>query len=128
MPIERFGDYALALMDLGTTVCRPRNPSCEICPCSSWDGPGSWLACSDHGRKSVDGELLHTFTQFHLQLKVNVADIEDTANVGNCVFIDTSEFDPRSLPNLLPKVYKKVLPYFEPNAARTVGESEKNNV
>ena len=187
-PMERVGDYAQALMDLGATVCRPRNPNCEICPwmeccmarkggvqnsipeprrksakpvrtgtafvarrqdgawllerrpekgllggmlgwpCSGWDGRESWLARSDHGWKSVDGEVLHTFTHFHLQLSVKVADIEDAANAGDGVFIDSSEFDPRSLPNLMRKVYEKALPYFEPNAVRTVGKAKKNDV
>ncbi|WP_380055791.1 A/G-specific adenine glycosylase [Falsihalocynthiibacter sp. SS001] len=31
-PKERAGDYAQAVMDLGATLCSPRNPSCEICP------------------------------------------------------------------------------------------------
>ena len=32
VPQERAGDYAQAMMDLGATVCTPRNPSCVICP------------------------------------------------------------------------------------------------
>jgi len=32
MPQARAGDYAQAMMDLGATVCTPRNPSCVICP------------------------------------------------------------------------------------------------
>ena len=187
-PTERVGDYAQALMDLGATVCRPRNPNCEICPwmeccmarnagvqnsipeprrknakpvrtgtafvarrqdgawllerrpekgllggmlgwpCSGWDGRESWMTRSDHGWKSVDGEVLHTFTHFHLQLSVKVADIEDAADAGDGMFIDSSEFDPRSLPNLMRKVYEKALPFFEPNAVRTVGKSEKKGV
>ena len=31
-PSERPGDYAQAVMDLGATICRPRNPACGICP------------------------------------------------------------------------------------------------
>lgn len=31
-PVERPGDFAQALMDLGATVCTPQNPRCEICP------------------------------------------------------------------------------------------------
>jgi len=34
-PSKRTGDYAQAVMDLGATVCTPRNPKCEICP---WAG------------------------------------------------------------------------------------------
>ena len=29
---ERHGDWAQALMDLGATVCRPREPLCSLCP------------------------------------------------------------------------------------------------
>ena len=29
---SRFGDFAQALMDLGATICRPRQPRCMLCP------------------------------------------------------------------------------------------------
>ena len=32
VPVERPGDFAQAMMDLGATVCSPRSPSCDICP------------------------------------------------------------------------------------------------
>jgi A/G-specific adenine glycosylase len=32
VPQHRAGDYAQAMMDLGATVCVPRNPRCVICP------------------------------------------------------------------------------------------------
>ena len=35
-PSERPGDYAQAVMDLGATICTPRNPACGICP---WRAP-----------------------------------------------------------------------------------------
>jgi A/G-specific adenine glycosylase len=31
-PVLRPGDYAQALMDLGATVCTPRQPACVLCP------------------------------------------------------------------------------------------------
>ena len=31
-PLARPGDYAQAVMDLGATICTPRNPACAICP------------------------------------------------------------------------------------------------
>lgn len=31
-PVNRPGDYAQAMMDLGATICTPRNPACGICP------------------------------------------------------------------------------------------------
>jgi A/G-specific adenine glycosylase len=33
-PKSRAGDYAQAIMDLGATVCSPRNPRCMLCPWS----------------------------------------------------------------------------------------------
>ncbi len=35
-PQERPGDYAQAVMDLGATICTPRNPACGLCP---WRSP-----------------------------------------------------------------------------------------
>ncbi|MCE8417473.1 A/G-specific adenine glycosylase [Rhodovulum sulfidophilum] len=35
-PVERPGDHAQAVMDLGATICTPRNPACGICP---WQAP-----------------------------------------------------------------------------------------
>ena len=32
LPKGRSGDFAEALMDLGSTVCRPKNPDCPACP------------------------------------------------------------------------------------------------
>ena len=31
-PKIRSGDYAQAIMDLGATICKPKAPSCDICP------------------------------------------------------------------------------------------------
>jgi len=31
-PARRPGDYAQAAMDLGATICAPRNPQCVLCP------------------------------------------------------------------------------------------------
>lgn len=31
-PKERPGDYAQAVMDLGATICTPKNPACSLCP------------------------------------------------------------------------------------------------
>ncbi|WP_151720555.1 A/G-specific adenine glycosylase [Gemmobacter serpentinus] len=33
-PAARPGDYAQAIMDLGATICTPRNPVCALCPWS----------------------------------------------------------------------------------------------
>jgi A/G-specific adenine glycosylase len=32
VPVERPGDFAQAMMDLGAMICAPKHPSCDICP------------------------------------------------------------------------------------------------
>ena len=36
VPRDRPGDFAQALMDLGSAICMPENPSCSECPLSDW--------------------------------------------------------------------------------------------
>jgi A/G-specific adenine glycosylase len=36
VPAGRAADWNQALMDLGATVCRPRDPECDRCPVTSW--------------------------------------------------------------------------------------------
>lgn len=33
-PVQRPGDFAQAMMDMGATICTPRKPACAICPLS----------------------------------------------------------------------------------------------
>ena len=35
MPADRPGDFVQAMMDLGATICRPKNPRCGDCPLSA---------------------------------------------------------------------------------------------
>ncbi|MBV9883416.1 MAG: A/G-specific adenine glycosylase [Sphingomonadaceae bacterium] len=35
-PDEGAGDFAQAMMDLGATICTPRNPDCARCPVRAW--------------------------------------------------------------------------------------------
>ena len=41
-PPERPGDYAQAIMDLGSLVCKPRSPDCSNCP---WQGECKSFQC-----------------------------------------------------------------------------------
>lgn len=36
VPAEGAGDFAQALMDLGSAICTPRNPDCGCCPVRTW--------------------------------------------------------------------------------------------
>lgn len=47
-PDQRPGDYAQAVMDLGATICTPRNPACALCP---------WANVCQARREGCQGEL-----------------------------------------------------------------------
>lgn len=47
-PPERAGDFAQAMMDMGATICTPRDPKCQLCP----------LASDCQGRKAGIAETL----------------------------------------------------------------------
>ncbi|PJF09912.1 A/G-specific adenine glycosylase [Pseudorhodobacter sp. MZDSW-24AT] len=47
-PAHRPGDYAQAVMDLGATICTPRNPACGLCP---------WNDVCEARRLGVQAEL-----------------------------------------------------------------------
>jgi len=47
-PDMRPGDYAQAVMDLGATICSPRNPACGICP---------WMNECQGRRQGIEAQL-----------------------------------------------------------------------
>ena len=166
-PQKRAGDYAQAVMDLGATICTPKNPACGICPwrdpCAARtagtaaglpkktpkkpkpirlgtvylarrvDGamllerrpdsgllggmlgwPGSdWAegAVPDHSPpiraewKDIGTEARHTFTHFHLRLRVLTAlvPMDRTATRGD--FVARKDFSPSDLPTVFRKCF-----------------------
>lgn len=164
-PEARPGDHAQAMMDLGATICTPRNPACGICPVITFcearkagvqaDLPaktpkkpkpvrkghafiarradGAWLLerrpdkgllggtlgwpgtdWSDdpalHPPFAADwhdlGEVRHTFTHFHLRLRIHAAKVP-AATPGS--FLPADEFDPGHLPTLMRKAHALTL-------------------
>ena len=166
-PMVRPGDYAQAVMDLGATICTPRNPACGICP---WKEPcrarvdgtpqtlprktpkkpkpirhgiayvarrddGAWLLerRPDKGLlggmlgwpgtawleeetpvsaapfvaewQSLQGDVRHTFTHFHLILTVQTAVVSMNATPACGAFIAETEFRPADLPTVMRKVF-----------------------
>lgn len=164
-PPSRAGDYAQAVMDLGATICTPRNPACAICP---WRDPcaarangtaaelpkktpkkpkptrfgiayvarrddGAWLvetrpdkgllggmlgfpstewnenpahnAPADTAWHELETEALHTFTHFHLRLRVMTTNLPQGTNPQRGHFIEASEFNDGDLPTVFRKVY-----------------------
>lgn len=161
-PQTRPGDYAQAVMDLGATICTPRNPACGICPwmtgCAArqkgiaaelprkspkaekpirrgtlWiaqigDGilierrpehgllggmlgfPGDgWDGGGGESPLTADwedvGEVRHTFTHFHLILRVLVTRQSAMAKPVRGDVVQKSAFRPADLPTVMRKAW-----------------------
>jgi A/G-specific adenine glycosylase len=165
-PAERPGDYAQAVMDLGATICTPKNPACGLCPWRSpcaarlngthlelpkklrkkpkptrfgiayvtkrVDGaylletrpdsgllggmlcwPGSdWAESEPQDTppmraewKEIEGEARHTFTHFHLRLRVKCALVPMDRRPKTGEFIPHNTFSPGDLPTVMRKVF-----------------------
>jgi A/G-specific adenine glycosylase len=165
-PSARPGDHAQAMMDLGATICTPRNPDCVVCPlraaCRALAGglvdqlprkaakpakptrqgiayvgtrtDGAMLLerrpekgllggtlgwpCTDWSEstptdnppataewREVDGEIRHTFTHFHLVLRVKIATLPSGTNSLRGHFITKEMFRPTDMPTVMQKVH-----------------------
>ena len=167
-PQKRAGDYAQAVMDLGATICTPRNPACGICP---WRDPcaariagtaaglpkktpkkkvptrkgiayvvrredGAWLLETrpDSGLlggmlgfpttdwsdapeanppletdwTTLNEQARHTFTHFHLELTILTSVVGNNASPERGFFIDHNDFDAKSLPTAMRKVFVQI--------------------
>jgi len=169
LPLGRSGDFAEALMDLGATVCKPKNPLCDQCPwqcdCLAY-GEGAVIAypqkapkkekptrrgwafwvVRDDGKvllerrpdkgllggmmgfpttpweceemspeqavqwmpgrgdwQAMDKTVRHTFTHFHLELKVMRSHAQDPAMEGYWCAPDCLKNE--ALPTVMKKVY-----------------------
>ena len=161
-PATRPGDYAQAVMDLGATICTPRNPACGICPvdqfCKARErgiqtdlprklpktakptrqgtvwiaqrGDGAWLMETRPDRGLLGGmpgwpgsdwdgirgdaplqadwqdagEVRHTFTHFHLILRVRVTRVTDQPPLRGG-YVPEADFRPAALPTLMRKAF-----------------------
>ena len=163
VPLQRAGDFAQAMMDLGATICTPKSPVCENCPWADdcvakakglqsvlplraprksvptryghiyWitDGTGKVLvrqrpmkgllaamtefpasewsekklkfeAPFDAEWKPLRGMVEHTFSHFHLQLRV--WSIQQRLPVLGGRFVDVGDLSAEALPSVMRKV------------------------
>ena len=89
LPIGAAVDWNQAVMDLGSTLCRPREPDCDTCPVTSWcAGPHVYTAPRSQGRfdgsvRQARGAILRSLVhlgqadQSHLSESVSAARFEE---------------------------------------------------
>ena len=170
-PDHHPGDHAQAMMDLGATICTPRNPACALCPLSDHCASRALGCAADLPRKaakpekpvrrgiayvarrtdgalllerrpprgllggmlgfpgsdwggadpqsapplvadwiSLAGEVRHTFTHFHLVLKVMTAVVPLGSNPERGAFLPPADFRSDALPTLMRKVHDLARP------------------
>ncbi len=168
-PAQRPGDHAQAVMDLGATICTPRNPACGICPlrpvCRAQDlgiaanlpaktpkkpkptrygiaylardPDGAWLLETRPEKGLLGGmlgwpttewtegdpapappvdanwhdtgqEVRHTFTHFHLKLRLMRAETSGTPTRG--AYLPAANFRPSDLPTVMRKAFDLARP------------------
>lgn len=171
-PRDRPGDYAQAVMDLGATICTPRNPACGICPwmagCAArqkgiaaelprkmpkadkplrqgvvwiarlggeafvlerrpergllggmWGFPGDgWDGAGGPAPAEADwadhGEVRHTFTHFHLILRLRLADLPAGTPLSRGTAVPRHAFRPGDLPTVMRKAWNLASGAFSP--------------
>ena len=69
MPDDKFGDFNEAMMDLGSEICKPKKPQCEICPlnedCLAFQsGTVNNLPVKTKKTKVTDLELTYYFINY----------------------------------------------------------------
>jgi A/G-specific adenine glycosylase len=83
---------------LGGTLGWPGSEWTEIAPEPAPPVDGDW--------KEMGVEVRHTFTHFHLILRVNVSLVDSKPNSEACLWVDKTDFDPNSLPTLMRKTHQ----------------------
>ncbi|MCP5086770.1 MAG: A/G-specific adenine glycosylase [Rhodobacteraceae bacterium] len=80
-------------------------------PGSEWSESGSYgVPPVVAGWADLPEEVRHTFTHFHLRLKVRLGRVAQGANPTIGTFCSRGDFDPNSLPTVMRKVWEKVQP------------------
>ena len=104
LPNSCYGDYAQALMDLGATICTPRNPKCLLCP---------WQAGCQANARGIQNELPRrvakavrpirraiAFALFNPQGELWLRPRPSTGLLGGMLEVPSSAWLPQAPPNL----------------------------
>ncbi len=96
---QRPGDWAQATMDLGATLCRPRQPACGACPVAAFCAARAAGAPEQLPRKAAKAERPRRYGVAYLALKSGAVALvrrPDTGLLGGMLALPTSAW--RSAP------------------------------
>jgi A/G-specific adenine glycosylase len=79
LPEKRYGDYAQALMDLGSLICTPKSPRCTLCPIIDFCRVGGTVNAKLYPKKQIKNKKPERFGLFYCLLNEN-GDILITIN------------------------------------------------
>jgi A/G-specific adenine glycosylase len=96
--LERRPDKGL----LGGMLAWPGSDWAEVLPDHTPPLAADWQDLGD--------EVRHTFTHFHLRLRILVSEVEDESEIQSGAFVPASEFDPAALPTVMRKVWAMAAP------------------
>jgi A/G-specific adenine glycosylase len=96
LPDTRYGDYAQALMDLGATICTPRNPKCDLCPWQNFCQAYAEGIVDDLPRKlkptAKPIRYATAFVVFNPDRHILIRQRPDTGLLGGMMEIPTSDW------------------------------------
>ena len=110
----RFGRVYVGRRSDGAWLLERRPPQGLLGGMLGWPG-SDWTDATTNSHipqsgewNELDAEVRHTFTHFHLRLRVHVGIVSDAPN-DQAIFIQKEEFDPNVLPTVMRKAYDLAL-------------------
>ncbi len=98
---ERPGDWAQALMDLGATICRPKQPLCDRCPIAPGCAGRAAGAPETYPRKTAKAERPHRRGLAYVLTRGNTVGLvrrPDKGLLGGMLALPTSDWGPAPAP------------------------------
>lgn len=104
LPDQHIGDFNQALMDLGSLVCRPKNPSCDQCPlqfsCLSYQKNETSLYPPKKKKPEIKTQNLYAIMYINTQKKVFIYRNNESSLLKNLYTFPLSSFPLKGAKNL----------------------------
>ncbi|MDF1525963.1 MAG: A/G-specific adenine glycosylase [bacterium] len=82
IPADRPGDFNQALMDLGSSVCTPKNPDCPVCPLADWCRAYRTGTVSEYPQKKARPDTTHIEAAIGIIVRDGMVLVQRRADTG----------------------------------------------